>query len=202
MPRPRNTSNCSITDCHRPTIARGWCAMHYYRWKKTGTTDPRKERDTAQVFWKRVDKDGPVHSTLKTKCWLWTGGKFRRGYGAFWFSSKLGKAHRYSYILKYGPIDSKILVLHKCDNPSCVRPSHLFLGTNKDNMVDMVRKDRQAKGTKQHLSKFTDDDIRTIRKRYVKDSSTDGSTAIGRDYKVPPITILRIVKRYSWKHVT
>jgi len=91
------------------------------------------------LFWSRVNKtDG---------CWLWTGATLR-GYGR-----RSGRrppheriCHRYAWIITNGPIPDGIHVLHRCDNPSCVRPDHLFLGTHQDNVSDMIAKDRHSHG--------------------------------------------------------
>lgn len=73
-------------------------------------------------------------------CWLWDGAISTNGYGAFRFNNKTVPAHRASYMLFTGNINSGFEICHKCDTPSCVNPSHLFLGTHKDNMVDASRK--------------------------------------------------------------
>lgn len=99
-------------------------------------------------FWAKVNKTN--------SCWLWTSVKQGRGYGFFTPSTVEGRktkpgimAHRMAWILKNGNIPSGKLVCHKCDNKLCVRPSHLFLGTQKQNTQDMIRKNRQRGGLNQ-----------------------------------------------------
>lgn len=75
-------------------------------------------------------------------CWIWTGGKRHFGYGVFSMGGKLYGSHRMSWELFKGAIPKGMWILHKCDNPSCVNPDHLFLGTPKDNMGDMIKKGR------------------------------------------------------------
>jgi hypothetical protein len=95
-------------------------------------------------FWKRVNKSGPL-CPGRGRCWTWLAGKYGSGYGQF----RGGRAHRFAYKDKIGPIPSGLLVLHHCDNPGCVNPSHLFLGTQQDNMDDKYAKGRQGQsGTK------------------------------------------------------
>lgn len=86
-------------------------------------------------FWGRVDKtDG---------CWVWTGRPYsERGYGRFVFAGRNVRVHRFSYEVHFGPIPIGMFVCHHCDNPLCVRPDHLFCGSNSDNMLDAIRKGR------------------------------------------------------------
>ncbi len=166
-------------------------------------------------FWDKVNKDGPIHPLLKTKCWLWTGSTFKSGYGQFCIHPKNVKAHRYSWELYTGVVPD-YCVLHRCDNPICVNPEHLFLGTHKDNSDDMKSKDRQARGDR-HKSvtkpesvakgvdhgraKLTDEDVIVIRQLYIKGSSLFGSYALAAMYEVSQHLIMLIVKRRIWTHL-
>lgn len=97
-------------------------------------------------FWCKVDKKGPVSRRCGTRCWLWTAGKLPSGYGKFKVFGVEEYAHRVAWELSNGCIPISLCVLHKCDNPSCVRHSHLFLGTKADNNADRSRKGRGASG--------------------------------------------------------
>jgi hypothetical protein len=97
---------------------------------------PRRPKgtDVVALFWSRVEKsDG---------CWLWTGGRFSTGYGSFSVGGRVRVASRLAYAYTHGPIPDGLFVCHHCDTPLCVRPDHLFLGTNADNMRDAYRKGR------------------------------------------------------------
>lgn len=98
----------------------------------------RCKPDILDRFWSKVDRSG--------KCWEWKGSRIGYGYGSFkMYSYGLMTAHRFIYMAFNGDIPEGQNVLHSCDNPSCVRPSHLFLGTQKNNVDDMIRKGRGSK---------------------------------------------------------
>lgn len=86
-------------------------------------------------FWEKVDPSGD--------CWVWTGRARNRGYGVVSVDGRGRLAHRVAWELERGPIPEGLNVLHRCDNPPCVRPDHLFLGTQADNMADMTEKKRR-----------------------------------------------------------
>lgn len=91
-------------------------------------------------FWCKVNKNGPLppHRPELGRCWVWVAGKSKRGYGKFIFEGKNWRAHRFAWFLKHGRV--KDCILHKCDNPSCVR--HLFSGNMSENILDCVAKGR------------------------------------------------------------
>ena len=131
-------------------------------------------------------------------CWNWERYKDKDGYGQFQFSHLKEKfifvAHRASYEINVSAIPFGMLVCHKCDNPSCVNPSHLFLGTNLDNTMDKVSKNRQAKADKSGRAKLKWDDVNNIRNSY----STTAVKDLSKKYIVDKKTILSIVKNSSW----
>jgi hypothetical protein len=103
----------------------------------------------AALFWSHVDKHGPVpdHRPELGACWLWTGMRDRGrngGYGYSWDGRRTIRAHIHAYALTHGPITGGLCVLHHCENRPCVRPAHLFLGTRKDNIHDMIAKGRDS----------------------------------------------------------
>lgn len=151
-------------------------------------------------FWSKVDKT--------ENCWLWRGAKYRGGYGAFRIDSNIQTtAHRVAYILTYGELPKNLIVCHSCDNRLCVNPSHLFIGTQQDNIDDMFRKGRQAKkellGHKQvgelnHAAKLTEAIVLEIRELFKLGFS---QADIGRKTGVSRLNIWNIVHHKSWTHI-
>jgi len=195
---------CSIPDCGRPMRARALCATHWKRWRDHGdanadapvapTTAPLEDR-----FWAKVIKNDDG-------CWGWTGGTAKFGYGSIrdWKDgNRLWLAHRLSWTLHNGAIPQGMAVLHRCDNPPCNRPDHLFLGTKADNVADMI-----AKGRERHIgnanphpwkAKFTEDHVREIRQRR---AAGESYTTISLGMLIPVGTVRQIASRQTWKHVT
>ena len=91
-------------------------------------------------FWEKVEKTND--------CWNWTAAKNKFNYGEFFYNGKVWKAHRVSYLIVNGEYDLSLKVAHKCDNPLCVRPDHLFLATQRENIIDMVKKGRHGSNQK------------------------------------------------------
>lgn len=137
-------------------------------------------------------------------CWTWTGRRNEFGYGTFSVRGKSRGAHRVALALSMG-VDINALgdqcVLHSCDNPSCVNPAHLRLGTPADNAADRDARSRRKapRGAEHWKARLTEDDIRQIRAAY---KPRYGALAdLGREYGVTNAMILRIVKRQAWRHV-
>lgn len=135
-------------------------------------------------------------------CLVWTGARDTSGYGNFRYLRKTIKANRMSFVLFRDEIPYGLMVLHKCDNPPCVNPDHLFLGTHKDNYDDMVKKGREVrsgvKGSKSHFAKLNDKKVIEIRALIKKGVTQD---KISKKYGVSRAHIGNIALRKSWVHI-
>lgn len=147
---------------------------------------------------KRINSKYTVNP--ESGCWIYTGGLSTGGYGQFSIKHKNFIAHRVSYEANVGKIPKGMLVCHTCDVRHCINPDHLFLGTPKDNAVDMVEKGRKfvLKGSDNHMTNLSEKDVVKIRKMHSMGTKQTNICAI---YKVSPCTISNIVNLKSWTHV-
>lgn len=154
-------------------------------------------RDIAERFWAKVDKTaGP------DGCWLWTAYRDPAGYGKFGVGRSVMLAHRFSFWLANYLPPLGIMICHRCDNPRCVNPAHLFAGTAADNNADCGRKGRKPKpvwldnrGERHGMAKLTADTVRAIR-------AAPGTTrAIAAQFGVSQATVSALQLRKRWTHI-
>ncbi len=133
-------------------------------------------------------------------CWEWTGSKNRKGYGQFRIKNIMYIAHRFSYELFKGPIPEGLFVCHSCDNPSCVNPGHLWVGTAKDNAMDRERKKRgNGPGEKCNRHKLTETQVKEIREKYVP--WTYSLRRLAKEYGVSAVAIHLIITNKNWSSI-
>ncbi|OLL21598.1 hypothetical protein BKE56_015630 [Rhodococcus sp. M8] len=132
------------------------------------------------------------------ECWEWDGVKSNRsGYGIIQIEGRRVRVHRLSYEVHVGPIPDGMIVRHTCDNPPCLNPHHLQLGTQDDNMQDMKVRGRSSRGVARSNHKLTDRQVMEINSR-----SSETSKSLAREYGVSEWTIRGIRTGKRWSHVT
>ena len=142
------------------------------------------------------------HVVTEAGCWEWVGSRTPKGYGKVHFKGRTKRAHRISYELAHGPIPNGLTVCHTCDNPPCINPAHLFLGTNADNRRDMMAKGRScapkrpASGERNGFAKLTAAIVREIRALAAAGSLT--KVEIGRRYGISGAHVANIASGRSW----
>jgi hypothetical protein len=159
--------------------------MHYKRWWKTGDPFGTLERTIPPQtrFWSHVAKS--------ETCWTWTAARNSNGYGNFSpMTGSWSLAHRYSWELEHGAIPRGLWVLHRCDNPPCVRPAHLFLGDHQSNVADMISKRRHMHGERHWKATLTDDQVSDIRSRLT--GQRGEIVALAQEYNVSRMAIQHI----------
>lgn len=147
----------------------------------------------AARFWSRVNITADPD-----ECWEWQGGRNEHNYGKMYFDGQVYSTHRLSWYLA-NRIQPDEAVLHKCDNPPCVNPNHLRSGTQIDNMLDVVAKGRQHKGSEKPLAKLTEDQVIDARHRYANYSASIDELAT--ENQVSESVMYYAVTGRSWKHV-
>lgn len=154
-------------------------------------------------FWEKAD----IQST--DDCWMWLGRFFNDGEGYGQIKLYSGnrekhirhrfRAHRVAYFLAYGHLPDDLCVCHTCDNPSCVNPAHLFLGTDRENIQDRTNKLRDAKGEQHGMHKLTTEQVQEIRK--IRAARKLPYRMLGEMFGVTTTQIGWIIRRQSWKHL-
>lgn len=150
-------------------------------------------------FWPKVLIAG------ENECWNWTAARNEKGYGLCGVNGRTQGAHRVSWMLNNGPIEDGMIVMHKCDNPSCVNPLHLSLGTHAQNTADAIAKGRypqitvngidRARGERNGQAKLSESEVNAIRQ------SKDTGRLLASRFKVCETTIRNIKRLRKWRHI-
>ncbi len=190
---------CSFHGCAKPAISKGLCAGHYRQQRRGEILRPLQTQHHGLSEYARFMRW--VEVAKPTECWQWKGSRKSGGWHGQFRAADGGNelAHRVAWRLLKGEIPQGMFVLHRCDNPACCNPSHLFLGNQSDNARDMWEKRRARPGVsigENHgMSKLTADAVREIR------GSAESGVALAAKFHVSPVTIGEIRKRKTWKHI-
>lgn len=186
---------CSVEGCYKHSAAKGYCDTHYRRYKKYGFIFKScHELPILDRFYLKTKLDS------KTGCIEWIGSINAWGYGCFSYKCKSHLAHRFIY-QSINEVDiSGMLICHHCDNPKCVNINHLFIGTNQDNVNDMMKKGRwiPLKSHEAYFSKLNYEDIDKIRSE-IKNGKSNRSLAL--KFNVSDSTISSIKLNRTWKNI-
>lgn len=194
----RNT--CSVEGCDRPCVGRGWCDPHYRRWKAYGHPGTEPLRMFGEPS-KRFVAIG--YRLTESGCHEWPQSRNPKGYGHFWAGKERGlqAAHRYAWEMANGtPIPPGMEVRHRCDNPPCINPEHLEIGTHTQNIHDSLARSRNTYGDRHPKARLTADQVTQIRR--LRAEAALSFAQLARDFNVAPSTIVQVVKRKTWRHVT
>lgn len=192
-------AKCGFESCSKEARVKGLCQAHYKQRKDGKPLKPLQVQyhgySEKQRFLLRVKPAG------RNECWEWTGSRIKKGWHGQWRNTqgRVELTHRAAWRLFVDVVPDGLCVLHKCDNPICVNPGHLFLGSHSDNFKDMWAKGRSrpgiSRGEKHGMSKLAADAVTDIR------SSTMSGVELAKKYGVAPTTIYDVRNRKIWNHL-
>jgi len=189
-------TSCKIEGCDSKIEARGWCSKHYQRWRRHG--DPLYTEFCVDEL---TVKEILSNCTAMTNgCLEWNRGRVTGGYGTFIFEGKIHASHRAVLELSLNrSLAPKMLACHKCDNPPCCNPDHLFEGSSQKNIDDMFSKgcNKALFGESHGNSKLNEASVLEIKMLL---QSGESCASIARRHNVNPRTILDIKHGLTWKH--
>jgi hypothetical protein len=194
-------TGCIIGNCGKKIRARGRCHRHYYIWYRAtkGTERPPalnlKRKTVAERFHEKVTRLGP------DDCWPWKASAYKSGHGEFFVSPERGKvpAHTFARELATGiPCPAGREGCHRCDNPPCCNPAHVYYGTRQENVDDMWARGRSSHGSAHPMAKVTEPQVLAIRERF---AAGEFETNLAREYGLSDSTVSNIVNGRIWKHV-
>ncbi len=190
---------CTLAGCSRTTNRVLYCNSHYSRARKYGSPESGPPIQPIRLKPEEMFTHhlGPMPDT--DSCVEWPATRFSTGYGKLYASGASYSTHRISYEIFHGLIPDGYVVRHSCDNPPCVNPRHLLVGTTKQNNGDSVRRDRHQRGMRHTRAKLTDQQVREIRGRWCCGAANQPQLAA--KFGVAQTTISQIVRGKSWKHL-
>lgn len=186
---------CSVVGCGSPSKIRGWCNIHYERWRRHGDPLFMARPYTRGLSMEQILE---IQTEWVGECREWTGARNGRGYGVINIKKVTKPASRAVYEYVHGKLDKSVVVRHTCDNPPCVNIHHLIPGTQAQNIADAVSQMRHPHGSSSGMAKLNEEQVVVIRQRA---EQGDSKAAIARDYNMSKTTIGDICNRKIWRHV-
>lgn len=170
---------------------------------RSRTSAPLRQMETDMSVARKSLLARFMEKVTKTEtCWIWNGCLSSKGYGRITVSgTKVCFAHRVSYEQFVGPIPDGMSVRHDCDNPRCVNPEHLQIGTHAQNMNDMVVRRRKKRGADHRSAKLTEQQVLEIRRLYIPYSRTFGCDGLAKKYGVAYSAIHNVISGRTWTHL-
>ena len=157
------------------------------------TVLPDMEQGTDVARFRKFVGDGSP-----TDCWEWQSTRSNRGYGKFWLNGRTALAHRVSYEIHHGLIPAGMQVRHACDNPPCVNPAHLSVGTGKDNARDALKRGRYRRGSRNGRAKLTEEQAREIRSCW---AGGETQVSMARRLGVSRAAVQFVLSGRNWAHI-
>lgn len=196
--KPNDT--CDLPDCDAPFVARGMCRKHYDQWRMETPKEHRppgrpgcSRLSVSDRFWNKVQRGGP------DDCWPWLGAKTTWGHGMFWVSAvrKRQSAHAIALELSSGIVRPEGMhCCHRCDNPECCNPAHLYYGTPAQNSSDMVTRSRNARGSHKVNALLSEAQVIEIRARYF---AGETAASLASEFGIQPGHLSNITRGRMWR---
>lgn len=186
------TRVCSVPGCGQPHKTRGYCTRHYQIWRRNGDPLNPKARFFPGVS---LPEKMAMFTTVTDGCWIWHDLRTPGGYGVVSDKGHTEFAHKAAWRLANGDVPAGLIVSHTCHNPACVRPDHLILETQSENILRMYAAGRGPNGSRHHKAKLTESQAIAIL------HSNASNAALAQEYGVSQSLIRQIRRREIWKHV-
>lgn len=200
---PQRRGTCKVDGCSLPNTAKSLCDRHYTRLRRHGDPSVTLRTPRDADFAGRLEFGGWTEVLRRPDldpCWEWDGWRYPSGYGQVSVGgNKTNHASRIAYLAWVGPIGDGQFVCHRCDNPPCINPGHLFAGTPKANSEDCADKGRSAHGERQGGHKLTEDEVRAIRAAYATGKFSQAELA--RTYGVSVSNMNFVIRGKTWARV-
>ncbi|MCO6011539.1 HNH endonuclease [Actinoallomurus purpureus] len=183
---------CVSEGCDRPAEKRKMCNRHYLRWWKSTPKEERPPPTVEERFWAKVKKT--------PRCWEWQGARRASGHGMFIAENgRAVSAHAFALELELGyPTPEGKEACHRCDNPPCVNPLHIYYGTRKENIADGWARGHFPVGSERSAARLTEDQVIELRERY---AAGGDAKALAAEYGIKVTSLRHIVLGLKWKHV-